>query len=190
METRTRAKTFVDEIYSIPGGDGIRLCIQCGTCTASCPNADKMEYTPSQLIAMARAGMEEEVLSSNTMWYCLSCYMCTVRCPRGIKQTDIMHVLEGLAFSKGMVSGRTQTPTMYKIFNQFVSSRGKISEFWLMIRFYLSTNPLRAFGMLTLAFGLFKHRRIFLKAAEKLRPEAIKQLRAIINKAESLGGTV
>ncbi len=60
---------FVDEVAAIPGGEGIRLCIQCGTCTASCPNADKMEHTPSQLIAMVRAGMRKEVLSSNAMWY-------------------------------------------------------------------------------------------------------------------------
>ena len=86
MEVTTGTSTLIEEICAIPGGEGIRLCIQCGTCTASCPNADKMEHTPSELIAMARAGMRKEVLSSNAMWYCLSCYMCTVRCPRGIKQ--------------------------------------------------------------------------------------------------------
>lgn len=63
MEEKTRISTFVDEISAIPGGEGIRLCIQCGTCTASCPNADSMAHTPAQLIAMARAGMRQEVLS-------------------------------------------------------------------------------------------------------------------------------
>jgi heterodisulfide reductase subunit C len=48
MVTETQANTFIEEICAIPGGEGIRLCIQCGTCTASCPNADKMEYTPSE----------------------------------------------------------------------------------------------------------------------------------------------
>ena len=61
--------SFIEEITAIPGGEEIRLCIQCGTCTASCPNADTMNHTPSQLIAMARAGMRDEVLSSNAMWY-------------------------------------------------------------------------------------------------------------------------
>ncbi len=59
MEKKTRAGSFVDEISAIPGGEGIRLCIQCGTCTASCPNADRVEHTPSQLIAKARAGMQK-----------------------------------------------------------------------------------------------------------------------------------
>ena len=50
-------KAFLEQVDIVPGGERLRKCIQCGTCTASCPNADKMEHTPSQLIAMARAGM-------------------------------------------------------------------------------------------------------------------------------------
>jgi len=187
MERKARTDSFLKEISAIPGGEKIRLCIQCGTCTASCPNADRMDHTPSQLIAMTRAGMEKEVLSSNAMWYCLSCYLCTVRCPRGIKPTDIMHAYEGLAVSKGLSNRRTRTPVMYKTFNQFVSSHGRLSEFWLMVRFYLSTNPLSPVGMLPLALNLFKHGRLSLKT-EKLTPEGTKQLKAIVDKAATLGG--
>ena len=92
-----KTTTFIDEICAIPGGEDIKVCIQCGTCTASCPNADRMDYSPSHLIAMARAGMREKVLSANSMWLCLSCYLCVVRCPRDIKITRLMHVLESLS---------------------------------------------------------------------------------------------
>ncbi len=136
---------------------------------------------------MARADMRDEVLSSNAMWYCLSCYLCTVRCPRGIKQTDIMHALEGLAVSKGLNNKRTTTPVMYKCFNQFVANRGRLSELWLMAWYYLRTNPLRALGMTFFGLNMFKHGRISIKM-DKLSPEGTKQLRAIIDKAESSGG--
>jgi len=106
--------TLVEEISNIPGGERIRLCIQCGTCSASCPNANKMDHTPRKLIAMARAGMREEVLSSNSMWLCASCYLCTVRCPREIKITDIMHALECISVRENVSSARTLTPTMYR----------------------------------------------------------------------------
>jgi len=187
METKTRVSTFVDEISAVPGGEGIRLCIQCGTCTASCPNADRMEHTPAQLIAMARAGMREEVLSSNAMWYCLSCYLCTVRCPRGIKQTDLMHVFEGIAVREGKSHGRTLTPTMYRSFSDFVYSLGSLPEFGFMTWFYLLTNPLRAFRVIPVALNLLKHGRLSIRA-RKLTPEGTNQLKAILNKAESLGG--
>jgi len=187
MEKRTRADTFVEEISAIPGGEGIRLCIQCGTCTASCPNADRMEHTPSQLIAMARAGMKGEVLSSNSMWYCLSCYLCTVRCPRGIKITDLMHALESLSVRHGVGHGRTLTPAMYRSFNDFVYSLGSLPEFGFMTWFYMLTNPLRALRMIPVALGLLRHGRLSIKA-RRLTPEGTNQLKAILNKAESLGG--
>jgi len=187
MEKRTLANTFVEEISAIPGGEGIRLCIQCGTCTASCPNSDRMEHTPSQLIAMARAGMREEVLSSNAMWYCLSCYLCTVRCPRGIKQTDLIHALECLAVREGLSHRRTLTPAMYRSLNHFACILGNVPEFGFLTWCYVLTIPLRAWRMIPVAFNLFKRGRLSIRA-RRLTPDGSKQLRAILDKAESLGG--
>ena len=187
MERKTPTVNFIDEIVEIPGGEDIRLCIQCGTCTVSCPNADRMDHTPSELIAMVRAGMKTEVLSSNAMWYCLSCYLCTVRCPRGIKQTDLMHVLESQAVREGMSHGRTLTPAMYRRFNDFVYSLGSLPEMGFMTWFYMLTNPLRAVRLLPVALSLRKRGRLKVKA-RRLTPEGTRQLRAILDKAEFLGG--
>jgi heterodisulfide reductase subunit C2 len=182
----TKTTTFIDEICAIPGGESIKLCIQCGTCTASCPNAEKMEHSPSHLIAMARAGMREEVLSSNAMWYCLSCYLCTVRCPRGIKQTGLMHAFESLSIKEGLVHTKTLTPAMYRLFNHYCSL-GNLPELWFMTRFYLTTNPLRVWKMIPVAFNMLRRGRISIKA-RKLTPKGSCQLRIILDKAESLGG--
>ncbi len=187
MQTSKKTRTLVDEISAMPGGKAIRLCMQCGTCTASCPNAALMDYPPAQLIAMARAGMRREVLSAKSPWMCLSCYMCAVRCPRGVVPTDLMHAFEGLAVREGVSSPASRTPAMYRTFKGMVASSGRLSEFWLMVRYYLRTNPVPAVGMLPLAIGLFSHGRLSVKSAT-MAPEAIKQLRAIIAKAESLEG--
>ena len=187
MEKKTRASTFIDEISAMPGGEGVRLCIQCGTCTASCPNADKMEHTPSQLIAMARAGMRKEVLSSNAMWFCLSCYLCTVRCPRGIKQTELMHALESLSVRHGLTNYHTLTPIMYRSFNHFACTLGNLPEFGFTAWFYLITNPFRHFNMIPVALSMLRHGRLSIRA-RRLTPEGTNQLRAILDKAQSLGG--
>ncbi len=187
MEAKKKTKTFVDEISETPGGESIRLCIQCGTCTASCPNADRMEHTPSQLIAMARAGLKKETLSSNAMWFCLSCYTCTVRCPRGIKPTELMHAFEGMAVREGLASKRTLTPIMYRIFSDYVYKVGTLPEFGFMRRFYMSTNPFRALGMLPVALDLMKHGRLSMKE-RRLSPAGARQMKAILAKAGSLGG--
>jgi heterodisulfide reductase subunit C len=187
MEKSPRTVTFVDEICAIPGGEGIRLCIQCGTCTASCPNADKMGHTPSQLIAMARAGMRKEVLASNAMWYCLSCYLCTVRCPRGIRQTEVMHALGYLSVQEGSSYAKSLTPTMYRLFNHYACSVGSLPELLFMTRFYLQTNPLRAWRMIPTAFNLFRRGRLSVRR-RRLTTEGTSQLQDILEKAGSLGG--
>ena len=188
METKVHGgNSFVNEICSIPGGEKIRLCIQCGTCSASCPNVSKMEYTPRQIIAMARAGLKDEVLSSNSMWCCASCYLCTVRCPRDIKPTELMHALECVAVSQPSRKAKTKTPAMYKSFSDFAYSIGSVPEVGFMTWYYFRTNPLRAMKMAPMALSLLRHGRMNIKA-RRLKPEAEKQLKAILNKAEELGG--
>jgi heterodisulfide reductase subunit C len=145
-----------------------------------------MDYSPSELIAMARAGMKEEVLTSNAMWFCLSCYLCTVRCPREIKITRLMHVMEGMSAAEGLNNKRTTTPAMYRGFNNFVHKYGRMSELWMMMRYYFQTNPFKAIKMIPVAWNLFTHKRISIKI-DKLSPEGLKQLRAIVEKAEPKG---
>lgn len=195
---KTTDKSFLEEVASIPGGEGVKLCIQCGTCSGSCPNANEMDYPPRQMIALVRAGMRDEALSSNSMWYCASCYLCTVRCPREIKITELMHALECLAIRHGLDTKRTRTPLMYRTFVDSIKSNGRVHEFGFMVnyyiramRFYLPTranpwNPLRVFelfGMLPVALGLYSHGRLALRPT---KVKGMKGLKAIIDKAEAI----
>ena len=45
-------------------------CFQCGTCSASCPAAELMDYSPRQLRQMMRLGMRDLVMNSRTFWLC------------------------------------------------------------------------------------------------------------------------
>jgi heterodisulfide reductase subunit D len=104
-----------------PEWEELFSCMQCGTCSSSCPTAYAMDYTPRQLWQMMRLGMEEEVLNSQTFWLCTACKSCQVRCPRGISLTDVMLALkeyatrEKVGVPRGMqMLGETVT-TMYNI---------------------------------------------------------------------------
>src|SRR5512137_2637693 len=72
----------------------LKNCIQCGTCSGTCPVAGFMDYTPRQIIALINQNMKDQVLESNTFWYCASCYHCTVRCPQEINITELMYALK------------------------------------------------------------------------------------------------
>jgi heterodisulfide reductase subunit D len=95
-----RDPTFVDGLS--PAGRLIRRCIQCGTCSASCPTVYGMDYTPRELWRLVNLGLVEEVLDSRTFWLCTVCKSCQVRCPRGIGITDAMVALKEWAMREGI----------------------------------------------------------------------------------------
>jgi len=180
----TKNASLADELATIPGGENLNLCIQCGTCSGSCPNIDYMDYSPRQIIAMVRAGFRDEVLSSNTMWVCASCYLCTVRCPRDVKITELMHVLESIALHHGLSNRKTSTPTMYKTFVDSIMKSGRVHELGFMINFYLKSNLFKAFKNAPLGIKLLSHGRLSLK------PERIKgldQLKTILKETQTSG---
>ena len=76
---------------------------------------------------------------------------------------------------------------MYKSFSDFAYSLGSVPEVGFMTWFYVRTNPLRAMKMAPLALSLLRHGRMNIKA-KRMKPEAERQLKAILNKAEELGG--
>jgi heterodisulfide reductase subunit C len=86
--------------------DMLQTCIQCGTCTASCPNEFAMDATPRRLWRMVLMGRQEAVFASRTFSLCSSCYYCTLRCPRGLPLTEAMAALKRAAARQGLKSCR------------------------------------------------------------------------------------
>jgi heterodisulfide reductase subunit C len=96
--------SFKEEVAAQPGGENLKRCFACGSCTLSCPVAEVEEsYSPRRIIHMILLGLKEEVLSSKAIWYCLSCYRCQVRCPQEVKYPEIMRVLRKMAVEQGYV---------------------------------------------------------------------------------------
>lgn len=175
-------KIFLEHVYSIPGGEKIRLCQQCGTCTGSCPTSYLMDYGPREVIAFFRAGMIDKVVKSNTIWLCTSCYFCTVRCPAGIKITDIMYELKRLAIKYESWPSESKNPAMSKIFIDNVEKYGRNYELGLMTKFIITKDwslPFKFAGT-----GL----KLFMAGRFPIRPRSIKgtdELTKIIKVLES-----
>ncbi len=96
---------FKYDVANEPGGENIKVCFACGLCTASCPVADiDQRFNPRRIIRMVLLGMREEVLSSDTIWYCIQCYNCQGHCPQNVDFADIMKALRGMAVREGYVA--------------------------------------------------------------------------------------
>jgi heterodisulfide reductase subunit D len=110
---------FGEEIT--PDLEQLRTCIQCGTCSASCPTGYAMDLTLRQLWKLIQLGLKDEVVNSRTFWLCTTCKACTVRCPRGIDLTETMLMLkqyavrEALQVPEGIGVLRDTVTTNYNI---------------------------------------------------------------------------
>ena len=150
---------FLEDVYALPHGEKVKECLQCGTCSASCPSSEVMEYGPREIIASLRAGMLERVLNSKTVWLCVSCYACTVRCPAGIPFTDVMYELKRLEVEKGLAKD-APGETMAHAFAETVDSYGRNVETTLIRKYFLRTNPFKALAQIPLAIKLFFRGRL------------------------------
>ncbi len=175
---------FLDEVYKIHGGEKIKDCIQCGTCSGSCPVSWAMEETPRQIFAMIRAGMRDRILDSLTIWTCASCYQCAERCPQQIKITDIMYMLKRMAIRENRQRSK-HARALSKTFVEIVNNYGRNRETELMTRFMLATNPLGSVAQAPVALNLRTHGRLPLGGS---RVRDIDGLRKIVAKAQKLGG--
>ena len=84
--------------------EGLKACINCGTCTAICPAAQFYDYDPRLIADTMQRGNEteiEELLKSTTIWYCGECLSCKTRCPRGNTPGYIIQSLRNLAQQNG-----------------------------------------------------------------------------------------
>ena len=148
--------------YLTPAGHHLSTCIQCGTCTASCPSAAAMDITPRMMWRMVQLGMVDEVLHSKTMWLCSVCYQCQARCPRGIPLTETIAKLKQLAIQQQVKEWHEST-TFYLAFAGVMRRYGRMREMEFMARYFMSTNPMEALGYATMGLTLFRR--------GKLRPE-------------------
>jgi len=167
---------FPAEIMAKPGGEALRDCIQCGTCSGACPLSVHMDLTPRRVIALTRAGLERDVLESATPWMCASCYECQVRCPRGIKVTDVMYALKRRAIEKGMYPKRFPIPVLARAFYNIVSTHGRNSESRLVVELALRTNPLSLLKMAPIGLKLMKTGRMVFRQERIMVPKELKTI--------------
>ena len=174
---------FWEQVKSIPRGEKIQNCIQCGTCTGSCPVSYMMDITPRETVALFRAGHLEEILHSRAIRICASCYSCRVRCPSGILVTDLMYALKRLAMSKKIYPAKFPVHALSQAFISNIYKYGRNFEMGLAIKYFLKAAPKKL--LQSAGFGLSMVR----KGRISITPTSIKkvqEIRAIIKRANQL----
>lgn len=102
--------------------ESLKACMNCGVCTAVCPAAEFYDYDPRRICELVQRGDEreiEELLKSDTIWYCGQCMSCKPRCPRGNVPGELISVLrkasQELGYFRMSEKGRQQVFLMRTI---------------------------------------------------------------------------
>ena len=184
--------SFLREVEeNVEEGHWVKMCMQCGVCSGSCPFGPHWEHPPQELFMMIRAGKRDEVLKSDSMWMCTSCYNCMVRCPRQLPITHIMHGLANYAHRLGIAPKGQPTREFGKLFWDNLVKKGRVNELKLTMGHYfkdgIGPGIKTAMAMQSVGLGLFKAKR--LNPMEMLGGHKLKDLKgfhAMLAKAKEI----
>ena len=85
--------------------ESLKSCMNCGMCTAVCPAAEFYDYDPRRICDLVQRGDDEELeqlMRSDTIWYCGQCMSCKARCPRGNVPGELISVLRKVSQETGL----------------------------------------------------------------------------------------
>ena len=85
-------RALLDRVLA-SGGEDLRKCMQCATCSVVCELADGRQPSPRKEMLWAQWGLTDRLMADPDLWLCHQCNDCTSRCPRGARPGDVMSAL-------------------------------------------------------------------------------------------------
>jgi quinone-modifying oxidoreductase subunit QmoC len=104
-QAKSKAKTvriepdldFVREIKAA-GGDSVKKCFQCATCSTVCPISPEDGPFPRKEMLWAAWGLKDRLVKDPDIWLCHQCNDCSTNCPRGARPGDVLAAIRKRAF--------------------------------------------------------------------------------------------
>jgi quinone-modifying oxidoreductase, subunit QmoC len=90
---------FVKEIIGL-GGDTLKKCFQCATCSVACPISPDTKPFPRKEMIAASWGLKDRLVGNLDIWLCHHCGDCTTKCPRGAKPGEVLGAVRSYAITE------------------------------------------------------------------------------------------
>jgi quinone-modifying oxidoreductase subunit QmoC len=90
---------FVKQLKAM-GGDTLKKCYQCATCSVVCPiSPDEKPFPRKEMIA-AQWGLKDRLVGNMDVWLCHQCNDCSTYCPRGARPGDLMNAVRAYSIQQ------------------------------------------------------------------------------------------
>jgi len=87
---------FIAQVRTL-GGETLKKCYQCATCSVACPIAPENSPFPRKEMIAASWGLKDKLICSGDIWLCHECGDCSELCPRGAAPGDVLSAIRSVA---------------------------------------------------------------------------------------------
>ena len=144
--------TFVEQVSEL-SHQNVRRCYYCLRCSAGCPAAYAMEYTPAQLLRLVQLGQKDTVLHSSAIWLCIGCETCGTRCPNEIHAGAVIDALRHVAIAEGVTPAERTVFKLHEAFLDSIRYWGRLHELTMLMQYKLTSRDL--FSDLDMGLDMF-----------------------------------
>lgn len=88
---------YVKEVIAA-GGESLKKCYQCATCTVVCDVTGDMQPFPRKEMVWAQWGLKDRLINDADVWLCHQCADCTAKCPRDAKPGEVLGAIRRTAY--------------------------------------------------------------------------------------------